>query len=160
MNRAVKVISNLDTLISVISLSTIIVITLLGVVMRYIVGNPFAWLEEMQIFFFVYTIFFGGSVAFRTGNQVSIDLIANRLNAHAKRILDIIDYLISMVVLVYLMIGGFKLAVSVAGKVTPYFKINYAYIDIAAPIGIILMIIQYTIIIYKKIRNDRKEGEK
>lgn len=160
MNRAVKVISNLDTLISVISLSTIIVITLLGVVMRYIVGKPFAWLEEMQIFFFVYTIFFGGSVAFRTGNQVSIDLIANRLNAHAKRILDIIDYLISMVVLVYLMIGGFKLAVSVAGKVTPYFKINYAYIDIAAPIGIILMIIQYTIIIYKKIRNDRKEGEK
>lgn len=161
MKKVIKVLSKLDKFVAVISLVIIIVITLAGVIMRYIVGRPLAWLEEMQIFFFVYTIFFGGSVAFRTGNQVSIDLIANRLNPKAKKILDIFDYIVTMFILVYLMIGGFQLAASVSGKVTPYFKINYAYIDIAAPVGIILMIIQYTIIIVNTIKTPvlKKEGE-
>ena len=161
MKKVIKVLSKLDTFVAVISLVIIIVITLAGVIMRYIVGRPLAWIEEMQIFFFVYTIFFGGSVAFRTGNQVSIDLIANRLNPKAKKILDIFDYIVTMFILVYLMIGGFQLAASVSGKVTPYFKINYAYIDIAAPVGIILMIIQYTIIIVNTIKTPvlKKEGE-
>ena len=115
--------------------------------MRKCFGNPIAWLEEMQIFFFVWTIFLGGSIAFRKGGQVSIDLIAARLNPKARKVLDIFCYVVAMLVLIYLCKGGFELAASVTKKVTPYFKISYKYIDLAAPIGCIIMMVQYTFII-------------
>jgi len=121
--------------------------TVAGVVMRKCFGNPIAWLEEMQIFFFVWTIFLGGSIAFRKGGQVSIDLIAARLNPKARKVLDVFCYVVAMLVLIYLCKGGFELAASVTKKVTPYFKISYKYIDIAAPIGCIIMMVQYTFII-------------
>lgn len=155
-----KFLSHLDSFVAVASLLIIIAITLGGVVMRYIVGRPFAWLEEMQLFFFIYAIFFGGSVAFRMGNQVSIDLIANRLGPKARRALDIFDYIFTMGILLYLMFGGIGLTQSVSGKVTPYFKISYTYIDIAAPIGILLMIIQYTYVFIDQMKKPLKDQRK
>ena len=162
MKKILKIIKNLDSIIAVVSLVIIIVITLAGVIMRYFLGKPFAWLEEMQIFFFIYTIFFGGSVAFRTGNQISIDLIANRLSPSMRRVLDIIDYVLAVLIMAYLMLGGFILMASGSGKVTPYFKISYEFIDIAAPLGIIFMIIQYTAKIISEVLEigNANEGDK
>ena len=151
-----KFLLNIDSYISIASLFIIIVITLAGVAMRYIVGKPFAWLEEMQLFFFIYAIFFGGSVAFRTGNQVSIDLIANRLPPKARRVLDTFDYIFTMLILAYLLYGGVNLMSKVSGKVTPYFKISYVWIDLAAPLGIFLMIVQYTLIYIKMMKTPVK----
>ena len=147
MKSIQKIITSLDSIISGVSLLLIIFMTVAGVVKRKCFGNPIAWLEEMQIFFFVWTIFLGGSIAFRKGGQVSIDLIAARLNPKARKVLDVFCYVVAMLVLIYLCKGGFELAASVTKKVTPYFKISYKYIDIAAPIGCIIMMVQYTFII-------------
>lgn len=62
MKRAAKIIGNLDVIIAGISLCAIVFMTVAGVIMRKVVGEPFAWLEEMQLFCFVWTIFLGGSV--------------------------------------------------------------------------------------------------
>lgn len=72
MKNLKKFVCNLDVIISGLSLCAIVVITLAGVIMRKIMNQPIAWLEEMQLLLFIYAIFFGGSVAFRYGNQVSI----------------------------------------------------------------------------------------
>ena len=156
-NRAI--LGNLDAVIAGVSLTIVICITLAGVVMRKVVGQPFAWLEEMQLFFFIWTIFFGGSVAFRTGGQVSIDLIANRLKPKARRMLDLFDYIATVLILLYLCKGGYELMMSVSGKVTPYFKISYTFIDMAAPIGIILMIVQYTALIVREIKSPKNVSD-
>lgn len=164
MKKAAKFIENLDAVIAGTGLVAIVLMTVSGVFMRKVMGKPFAWLEEMQIFFFVWTIYFGGSVAFRTGNQVSIDLIAARLKPGARHILNIIDYVITMVVLFYLTYGGYHLMASVTKKVTPYFKISYSLIDLAVPIGCLLMVIQYTVSAWKalvsKPEQIKQEGEK
>lgn len=160
MKRAAKIIGNLDVIIAGISLCAIVFMTVAGVIMRKVVGEPFAWLEEMQLSCFVWTIFLGGSVAFRTGGQVSIDLVAARLNPNARRILDLFCYIVTIIVLIYLTVGGVGLAESVTKKVTPYFKIKYSYIDIAGPIGCVLMMIQYTFIIVREFfhRNTDEKG--
>lgn len=157
MKKVTKILGNLDALIAGTGLVLIVLMTVAGVFMRKAVGRPFAWLEEMQIFFFVWTIYFGGSVAFRTGNQVSIDLIAARLKPGARRILDAIDYIITLFILIFLTYGGYQLMMSVTKKVTPYFKISYTLIDMAVPIGCALMIIQYTIIAWKTIVRPQPE---
>ena len=155
MKKVLKVLGNLDAFVSGASLVIIVVITIAGVIMRKFVGQPIAWLEEMQIFFFVWTVFLGGSVAFRLGNQVSIDLIAARLSTKARRILDVYDYVVSVFVIAWMGIGGWQLmhSPSVLRKVTPYFKIGYKWIDLAVPIGCALMLIQYTYLTVKQIRS-------
>ena len=85
MKSIQKIITSLDSIISGVSLLLIIFMTVAGVVMRKCFGNPIAWLEEMQIFFFVWTIFLGGSIAFRKGGQVSIDLIAAHQSGTCER---------------------------------------------------------------------------
>ena len=160
MKKIRSLIGNLDAVLSGISLCAIVLMTVAGVIMRKVVGQPFAWLEEMQIFFFVWTVFLGGSVAFRNGGQVSIDLVAARLKPGARRILDVFCYVVAMVVLVYLCKGGVDLTLSVTRKVTPYLKISYSYIDAAAPIGCVLMMVQYTWLMFQELfGKNRAEGE-
>ena len=150
MKKIPKLVGNLDIIVAGLSLCAIVFMTVAGVIMRKIVGRPFAWLEEMQTFFFVWTIFLGGSVAFRTSGQVSIDLIATRLNPRARRVLDLLCYAVTMIVLAYMVKGGIDLTMSVTKKITPYFKIKYSYIDMAVPIGCLLMMIQYTFSIVRE----------
>lgn len=157
MKKIRSLIANLDGILSGISLCLIVLMTVAGVIMRKVVGQPFAWLEEMQIFFFVWTVFLGGSVAFRTGGQVSIDLIAARLKPRARRVLDVFCYVVAMIVLVYLCKGGVDLTLSVTRKVTPYLKISYSYIDVAAPIGCVLMMVQYTWLMLRELRSPVEE---
>lgn len=164
MKNIRKFLENLDAIIAGSGMVLIVLMTIAGVFMRKAMGRPFAWLEEMQIFFFVWTIYFGGSVAFRTGNQVSIDLIAARLKPKARRVLDAVDYVITLAVLIFLTYGGYYLMMSVTKKVTPYFKISYTFIDLAVPIGCVLMIIQYTLIawrtiVHPKVESDAEGGE-
>ena len=97
MKNLKKFVCNLDVIISGLSLCAIVVITLAGVIMRKIMNQPIAWLEEMQLLLFIYAIFFGGSVAFRYGNQVSIDLVMNRLKGKAARVLEIFDVVVTVI---------------------------------------------------------------
>lgn len=135
MKRAAKIIGNLDVIIAGISLCAIVFMTVAGVIMRKVVGEPFAWLEEMQLFCFVWTIFLGGSVAFRTGGQVSIDLVAARLNPNARRILDLFCYIVTIIVLIYLTVGGVGLAESVTKKLPHTLKLNTLTLISPAPSG-------------------------
>ena len=159
MKNLKKFVCNLDVIISGLSLCAIVVITLAGVIMRKIMNQPIAWLEEMQLLLFIYAIFFGGSVAFRYGNQVSIDLVMNRLKGKAARALEIFDVVVTVIVLIYYCYGGYQLMSSVTKKVTPYFKINYAFIDVAAPIGMILMAIQYIVYTYRHLKGLGNPGD-
>lgn len=159
MKKIWKALNNVDVVLAGASLCIIVTITLIGVIMRKVINRPLAWLEEMQLLFFIYAIFFGGSVAFRYGNQVSIDLIANRLKGKARRILEYFDLAVTLIVLVYYCYGGYQLMMSVTKKVTPYFKINYAFIDVAAPIGMILMAIQYILYVVRSVKGLKQPGD-
>ena len=69
---------NSDSYIASLALVVLVVLTSLGVFMRYIVGKPFTWLEEVQLFSMVWIVFQGGSVAFKTHNHVSIEMVVEQ----------------------------------------------------------------------------------
>ena len=60
------ILGNLDIVVAGAALIVLIVLTFAGVVMRYIVGQPFTWLEEVQLFCMVWIVFAAGGAAFRT----------------------------------------------------------------------------------------------
>ena len=90
-----SVIGNLDIIVASIALIVLIIMTFAGVIMRYIVGQPFTWLEEVQLFCMVWIVFAAGGAAFRTGSHVAIEMVVEMF---PKNIQKIIGYIIDIVV--------------------------------------------------------------
>lgn len=151
MKGLIKTVLNLDLIIAGISTSIIIIITILGVFMRKVMGSPFPWIEEVQLLLFIWAIFFGASAAFRTGGHVGIDIIAERLPANARKVLDIFIFAVSTILLIYFVWASFGLSINAAAKLTPYLRLPYWIVDIAAVIGSAIMIIQNGIYTYLKL---------
>ena len=73
------VLGNLDLYFMVILLACLIVLTVGGVLKRYILRNPISWLEEIQALLFMWITFIGGSAAFRYASHVSIEILVDSL---------------------------------------------------------------------------------
>ena len=66
-NKIVNLLLNIDIAIACTVLAILIVLTVAGVLYRYILAKPFTWLEEVQLACMVWVVFAAGGAAFRTG---------------------------------------------------------------------------------------------
>lgn len=143
--QILKFLGNLDVFVASIVLVVLVVLTSLGVVMRYVMKHPFTWLEEVQLFCMVWIVFCGAGVAFRTGSHVAIEMI---VDLFPKKVQRIIGYFIDLVVV--LVVGylfkqslGFIGMLFQNGRTTNMLGIPY-WLDYGiAPISYILMIVSY-----------------
>lgn len=142
---------NIDLLIAGLSLIVLVIITFLGVIMRYIFNAPFVWLEEVQLWCAVWLVFFGASAAFRSGSHVSIEFVVDRFQPPLKKLAEIFAYFVVVSGLVYLMVYGIRLIehLHLIDRTTNVLKVPYTIIYSAIPIGCALMIINYSIIMYE-----------
>ncbi|WP_291633177.1 TRAP transporter small permease [Clostridium sp.] len=147
-NKTLNALLNLDLIIAVISLIVLIIITFLGVIMRYFANNPFIWQQEVQLWCFVWIVFFGSSAAFRSGSHVAIDLVVDLLPDSLKKVVDILGYFVMMGVLIYLTIHGSNLVIQLAStnRLTNILRVPFSIIYSAFPIGCVLMMINYTLV--------------
>lgn len=162
-SKFLKVIGNLDVFVAVVSLIVLVGLTSSGVVMRYIVGKPFTWLEEVQLFCMVWIVFGAGGAAFRTGNHVSIEMIVEMFPKSVQKVIGVIVDLVVLFVISYLFIQSIRfVGVFIrSGRCTSILKIPYALIYGIAPISYLLMIVSYFTSKYKNKNNyqDIKEKE-
>ncbi|RGX57022.1 TRAP transporter small permease [Anaerotruncus sp. AF02-27] len=150
MKKLMRVLSNLDLIVSGFCLVVIVTCTVLGVVMRYIFHSPFQWLEEVSTLFFTWLVFFGASVAVKTDNHVSIDLLVERFPAKLRRAVDVFAYAMLMLVLGFIAYYGMKLTLQVSDKITPILRIPYQVIDIALPVGAVLMLVNFSVRYFRR----------
>lgn len=156
-NRFLKVIGNLDIAIAAIALVVLIVLTSSGVVMRYILGKPYTWLEEVQLFCMVWIVFAAGGAAFRTGNHVAIEMVVEMFPKKVQKIIELLVDIVVLFVIGYLFkqsIGFIGLFVR-SGRSTSMLKIPYTLIYGIAPVSYVLMIISYFTSKYTR----KKKGE-
>ena len=136
---------NLDVYVSSVIMIILIVITFLGVIFRYIVGNPFTWLEEVQLMCMVWIGFLSAGAAFRTGSHIAIEMVVDALPQTAQRVINWLIRIIVLLVLSYLFkqcIGYFLLFIK-NGRLTPVLRIPYSAVYFVAPLSCALMILSY-----------------
>ncbi|SHE76406.1 TRAP transporter small permease [Alkalibacter saccharofermentans] len=148
---------NIDLLLSGTALIALIIATFSGVIMRYFLNNPYTWLEEFQLWCFVWVVFFGASAAFRSGSHVAIEILVDLLPDKIKKVIEIFGYLVVTGVLVYFTINGTGLVKQLlsTGRLTNILKIPFPVIYSALPIGCILMIISNTLMTWDSLFNDK-----
>ena len=152
-----KIIGNLDVVVASIALIVLILLTFSGVIMRYVVGKPYTWLEEVQLFCMVWIVFAAGGAAFRTGSHVAIEMVVEMF---PEKVQKVIGYLIDVVVFVviaylfYNSIGFIQMFIK-NGRASSMLKIPMTVQYGIAPVSYILMIISY---FYSKYIDKSKKG--
>lgn len=144
-NRILWVLGNLDVIVAVAMLVVMIAITFLGVFFRYVVGQPFTWLEEMQLICMVWIGFASAGAAFRTGGHIAIEIVVDSMPAGLRRVTEWFIRAVVVAMLLFLTkqcAGYFWLFVQ-NGRVTPVLRIPYAVEYAIAPISCVLMLASY-----------------
>ena len=126
-NKGLKILSNLDVILASIALIVLIVLTSSGVIMRYVVGQPYTWLEEVQLFCMVWIVYCAAGAAFRTGNHVAIEMVVEMFPVKVQKIIGYIIDAIVLAVLAFLFINGitFINMLLESGRSTSMLKIPY-----------------------------------
>lgn len=160
-NKTLRYLLNMDLVISGLALVALIITTFSGVIMRYFLNNPYTWLEEFQLWCFVWLVFFGASAAFRSGGHVAIEIVVDLMPPMAKKVVEILGYFVTMAVLVYFMVHGSNLVKQLlnTGRMTNILKIPYPIIYSALPIGCGLMMLNHTLITFISLFNNKIQTE-
>ncbi len=149
---------NWDIVLASTALVILIIVTSLGVLMRYIFGKPFTWLEEIQLFCMVWIVFGASGAAFRTKSHVAIEMVVDSLPKKAQKVIGFIIDAVVVLVLGYLFIQsiGFVSLFVRSGRSTNMLKIPYWFIYGIAPVTIIIMIGNYFFSKYIKSKDDEE----
>ena len=145
--------NNADVFISGCALISLVVITFSGVIARRVFNSPFAWLEEMQSFFTLWLVFIASGAVFRTTDHIAIEIVVDSFRPTAKRITEVLIYLIVIATLVFTLIRSSILINQLINikRVTNMLKIPYYLVYLPLPIGCVLMIISDTITTVKRV---------
>lgn len=151
------IIGNLDVVVASIALIVLILLTFSGVIMRYIVGKPYTWLEEVQLFCMVWIVFAAGGAAFRTGSHVAIEMVVEMFPQKVQKVIGYIIDIVVFVVIAYLFYNslGFIQMFIKNGRASSMLKIPMTVQYGIAPVSYILMIISY---FYSKYFDKSKKG--
>ena len=159
-NKILSFLCNLDLLVASVVLGILIVLTFFGVIWRRVIGQPFTWLEEVQLACMVWIVFAAGGAAFRTGNHVAIEVIVDLLPAKLQKLMEVLLSIVVVAVLGYLFYQslGFIQMFLKSGRSTSMITIPYALIYGIAPLSYVLMVISYFYSIITGVKSEAKEA--
>ncbi len=123
----------------------LLVATVFGVVMRYFANSPLTWLEEAQMLFIVWLVFFGGSAAFRLHAHVSIEILVDIMPVWARRAVEVLVFLVVTGVLIFIAYRGYDYVARLAAgrRVSNVLRIPYALTYAAVPVGAACMLVNF-----------------
>ena len=142
-NKTLKILGNLDVGVSCVMMVALVILTFVGVLMRYIMRSPITWQEEVQMLLFLWIVFLGGAGAFRVGSHIAIEILVDALPKKIGGVIERFDVLLQLLILVYLFWQEIQYynQLIVAGRVTNLLRLPYGAAYAVVPIGGALMLI-------------------
>lgn len=151
---------DLDLYIACLALTGLISITVSGVFMRYFVGDPIKWLEEVQLWFIVWIVFLGAVATARKTGHIAIDAFVGLFPRRLRLAATVINNVVTIVVLAFF---GFYAARHVLQmytnwRITNLLHIPYCLIYCVVPISCLLLILNSVGILLRHLRPIPAEG--
>lgn len=146
-NPVLRVLANLDLYVAVIAMVIMVAVTFVGVIYRYIISDPFTWLEEVQKICLIWIVFSAGGAAFRGGSHIAVEIL---VDAMPQGLRAAVEWLIRVVVIAVL---GFLTIQAVGyvqlflgnGRLSSVLRIPQWLIYIIAPVGCADMLVSFVI---------------
>ena len=162
------ILTNLDAIITGVTLTICVVLVNANVIMRYFFNNPIHWAEEVVTSLFVWTVFIGSAYAYRKHSHLGVDILVNILPDKVRKVVKSVMSVVELLVLIMLTrISAeyvYHLIYSRTGKLkivmTDLLRIPKWWTGIAVPIGFGLSVIYSIYFMIKNVRAylDAKRG--
>ncbi len=156
-----NIIVNMDLLLAAVALAILVTVTFGGVIMRYFVGKPIIWAEEVQLWCFLWMTFLGAGAAFRHGSHVAVEMVVSLFPQKLQKFIEKMDYVICMVVLGYLGFLGcdiIKLMMKI-GKSTSILHVPFYFINGIIPVCCVLMMVSLTYATFFMKKDEETKGD-
>ncbi|HBO37710.1 MAG TPA: TRAP transporter small permease [Pasteurellaceae bacterium] len=132
--------SDIDEILASFFLALIVILSGYGVVMRYVLNTPSAWVEEICVVFFIWFTFLASSALCKNNELIRIDYLLTKIPPKAANFIDgIIQPIVMLFCLGFMIYLGFKLLPMSKLRFTPALQISYVYIYAIIPISALFM---------------------
>lgn len=145
------------TIGAILLISTVFMLTLAAILRS--LGNPINWGLDIALLMFTWSVYIGADTALRDDKMVNVEIIQQHLSPKARKILQLLIYILILAFLVLLVYYGFRLAHSSRFRTfqgIPF--MSYTWATLSIPIPATFMIITTCIKIYTLIKKDRIES--
>lgn len=158
MKKIDAIVSKVTALIGGVTFVGMILIIVMNVFARFIFMKSFAWAEEIAYLLLNWSVFMGVCHLYKTNALVAIDILVNALPHAAKRVVNLIIFVMMFVLNIGLVIWSWTLAMATfTGRVTPILKIPYFWYYIAVTIAAVVLAAYSIGFIVKVLKNEEIE---
>lgn len=144
MNVTVKELrKRVDRLLDGFAVSLFILIfavVLLQVFMRYFLGSPLVWSEELARYLFVWVSLIGWVFATRSGTHIRIGAFTDNLSAPVKKAIGFFNFALVVVFSVVLIYYGFQMVLKNLDVPTVTLFFTYSAVYAAVPFSLALIV--------------------
>ncbi len=118
-----------------LAMAAVVLGVIFSVIARYFFGVSYIFLEELLTLMFTFTTFWGVGACLLEDEHIIIGALVDRMKPHAKRLLDILNYILVLVInamMVYYSIGWIQKAGSIVSNAM---RIQYKFLYFVMPLG-------------------------
>lgn len=152
LNKIRLAINNFFEKLTILMLIVMVVDVFAQVFFRYILHSSLSWSEELAIFLFMWVTFLGAEIVLRKGNHIAVDSLIKRLKGIPQLVLSIIIDAVIIIFACIVLISGIELTISTFNQPSAALNISLSFVYAAIPISMLMMIINTSYALIKKIR--------
>ncbi|MEI6858001.1 TRAP transporter small permease [Psychrilyobacter sp.] len=119
---------NIEVILGSITISITVLSVIINVILRYGFGIQFAWIEEVSVGCFIWTVFLGATAAYKDKALIGVEVLTQALPYRGRRFLELIIYTLLFVLNATLFYLSYNYAVG-SGKITAALEVSYIYIN-------------------------------
>lgn len=146
--RFEKWLLRVETVLVAILFPSLVIVTFLQVVFRYVFNQPLPWTEEFAINLFVWVAFIGSAIAVAKKGHYGLELLKNRLRPTPRFLADVMIGLISAAFLLIVIVYGTEVVLETSHTMTTL-PLSMQWFFSAVPAGAVLMLLHLGIIVGK-----------
>lgn len=135
--------------------STMTILVIMNVILRYVFNSGLTWSEEASRFLFIWTTFLGAILANNAGmhgEHMRMDFIVEKFHGIPRKVIEVVALLMVLLLLCQLFNGGLHVVTATWAFKTSALKIPKGLVYLCAPIGFGYMALQTVVKIVMIIR--------
>lgn len=147
-----KIFQNFEVILGGIAISVTVTTVIVNVFLRYCLGIQFAWIEEVSVGCFIWSVFLGATAEYKNKALIGVEALTALLPNRGKRLVELLIYIFLFILNTTLFYLSFNYTLD-SSKITSALEISYKYINSALVVSFGLM----TIYSFKFLIEDIKE---
>lgn len=139
--RLDELLGRLLEVIITLCLASVVVITFLQVLFRYVLQQPLTWSQEALMISFVYSVLFGAALAVKNDEHLKVALF-DKVPGAIKKVINVIQYIVVLSLIVALLFYGYLLVENnlESGQIVGMLPLKKAYVYMAIPVSALFML--------------------